>query len=72
MIQIGIDTSVLIGLLDPKDIWHQQAMALKQALIAHDADILCSTVSWRKRSVPWPGASTNNAGTMTWIGYWDA
>jgi len=39
MIQIGIDTSVLIGLLDPKDIWHQQAMALKQALIAHDADI---------------------------------
>ena len=39
MIQIGIDTSVLIGLLDPKDIWHQQEMALKQALIARDADI---------------------------------
>ena len=39
MIQIGIDTSVLIGLLDPKDVWHEPAVALKQTLIAHDADI---------------------------------
>jgi predicted nucleic acid-binding protein len=39
MIQIGIDTSVLIGLLDPADIWHPMAMALKEALIAHDASI---------------------------------
>lgn len=39
MIQIGIDTSVLIGLLDPKDVWHEPAVALKHTLIAHDADI---------------------------------
>ena len=39
MIRIGIDTSVLIGLLDPRDVWHEPAMALKQALIAHEADI---------------------------------
>lgn len=39
MIQIGIDTSVLIGLLDPKDVWHEPATALKQALVAHGADV---------------------------------
>jgi predicted nucleic acid-binding protein len=39
MIRIGIDTSVLIGLLDPRDVWHEPAMALKQTLIAHEADI---------------------------------
>ena len=39
MIQIGIDTSVLIGLLDPKDIWHGTATALKQALKVQDADV---------------------------------
>jgi predicted nucleic acid-binding protein len=39
MIQIGIDTSVLIGLLDPKDVWHEPATALKQALKAHGADV---------------------------------
>jgi len=39
MIQIGIDTSVLIGLLDPKDVWHEPAMALKQALVAHEAGV---------------------------------
>jgi predicted nucleic acid-binding protein len=39
MIRIGIDTSVLIGLLDPKDLWHEPATALKQALKAHGADV---------------------------------
>ena len=39
MIRIGIDTSVLIGLLDPKDVWHEPAIALKQALKAHSADV---------------------------------
>ena len=39
MIRIGIDTSVLIGLLDPKDVWHEPATALKQALKAHGADV---------------------------------
>jgi predicted nucleic acid-binding protein len=39
MTRIGIDTSVLIGLLDPKDVWHEPAIALKQALKAHSADV---------------------------------
>jgi predicted nucleic acid-binding protein len=45
MIRIGptgvgeIDTSVLIGLLDPQDVWHEPAMVLKQALQSQDADV---------------------------------
>jgi predicted nucleic acid-binding protein len=39
MIRVGIDTSVLVGLLDPKDVWHEPAVALKQALIARRADV---------------------------------
>lgn len=37
MIQIALDTSVLVGLLDPKDIWHEPAIALKEALQANNA-----------------------------------
>ena len=39
MMRIVIDTSVLIGLLDPKDVWHGQAVAIKQAMQAHGADV---------------------------------
>ena len=39
MIQIGIDTSVLIGLLDAKDLWHKPAIALKETLVENAADI---------------------------------
>jgi len=39
MIQIAIDTSVLIGLLDPKDVWHEPSVALKQALKEQNANI---------------------------------
>jgi predicted nucleic acid-binding protein len=39
MTQIGIDTSVLIGLLDPKDVWHGPAMALQQAFKRHDVRV---------------------------------
>lgn len=39
MIQIGIDTSVLVGLLDPKDVWHGPAMALQQAFKRHGAHV---------------------------------
>jgi predicted nucleic acid-binding protein len=37
MIRIGIDTSVLIGLLDPKDKWHTTAVDLKRSLQNHHA-----------------------------------
>jgi len=39
MTKVGIDTSVLIGLLDPKDVWHDAATALKEALQGHQAEI---------------------------------
>src|SRR5262249_27179672 len=39
MTQIGIDTSVLIGILDPKDKWHRVAVELQQALKKRNADI---------------------------------
>jgi predicted nucleic acid-binding protein len=39
MARVGIDTSVLIGLLDPRDVWHGPAVALKQALQVHQAEV---------------------------------
>lgn len=39
MTEVGIDTSVLIGLPDPRDVWHSRTVALKQALQAHRADV---------------------------------
>lgn len=32
MTEVSIDTSVLLGLVDPKDVWHDAAKALKEAL----------------------------------------
>ena len=32
--QIAIDTSVLVALLNPRDVWHAQALALQDALLA--------------------------------------
>lgn len=40
MIKVGIDTSVLIGLLDTKDIWHSPVTALKDALQAREVDVV--------------------------------
>jgi len=39
MTRIAIDTSLLIGLLDPKDVWHRQALAVKRELQARGADV---------------------------------
>lgn len=39
MTRVGVDTSVLIGLLDPRDVWHDPALALKQALQARQAEV---------------------------------
>jgi hypothetical protein len=39
MIQIGIGTSVLIGLLDVRDLWHAQALTLSQAAIEAGAGV---------------------------------
>ena len=32
MMQIGIDTSVIVGLLDSRDIWHTPAVNLQEAI----------------------------------------
>ena len=34
MTEVGIDTSVLIGLLDPKDVWHNAPTTSGDSLIA--------------------------------------
>lgn len=39
MARVGIDTSVLIGLLDPRDVWHGPAVALKRELQIHQAEV---------------------------------
>ncbi|WP_420641247.1 type II toxin-antitoxin system VapC family toxin [Candidatus Leptofilum sp.] len=40
MIQVAIDTSMLVGLLDAKDIWHVKALSLKNYLIKADTQIV--------------------------------
>jgi predicted nucleic acid-binding protein len=78
MIRIGIDTSVLIGLLDPKDIWHTPAKALKQALIAGEANIAVvdcvlaeaiSTIalSCRHREIPLIASSDQDFDRVPWL-----
>ena len=39
MTRTAVDTSLLIGLLDPKDVWHDQALAVKRALQDSGADV---------------------------------
>jgi len=39
MIRIAIDTSVLVGLLDRKDVWHGQSVALKEVLKREGTEI---------------------------------
>lgn len=40
MIQITLDTSVVVGLLDHQDVWHTKSLALKNALIEKDAQLV--------------------------------
>lgn len=42
MTQINVDANVIVGLLDPQDIWHVKAVALKQALEASQVSIAIS------------------------------
>ncbi len=39
MTEVGIDTSVLIALLDPEDIWHEAAFALQASLDRMEASV---------------------------------
>lgn len=40
MIQIGIDTSILVGLLDPKDKWHAASVRLQQSLQERQIEVV--------------------------------
>jgi len=35
-VQIAIDSSVLVALLNPIDLWHPQALALREALVNYE------------------------------------
>ncbi len=36
-LKVGLDTSFVVGLIDEKDFWHTQALALEAAIEANDA-----------------------------------
>ena len=40
MIPVAIDTSVLVGLINPQDTWHGPAQRLHQALLAQDTAVI--------------------------------
>jgi predicted nucleic acid-binding protein len=35
-VQVAIDTSVLVALFNPRDVWHSQALALQDAMLTSD------------------------------------
>jgi predicted nucleic acid-binding protein len=39
-LQIAIDSSILVALLNPSDLWHAQALALRDALLGTDATLV--------------------------------
>jgi predicted nucleic acid-binding protein len=39
-VQTAIDSSVLVALLNPHDLWHAQALALQDALLGADATLI--------------------------------
>ena len=40
MMRIGLDTSVLLALIDEKDIWHDKAVAIKDALLRNNKVVI--------------------------------
>ena len=40
MMRIGLDTSVLLVLIDEKDIWHDKAVAIKDALLRNNKVVI--------------------------------
>ncbi len=38
--QIALDSSVLVGLLNPGDVWHAQASALQSAFLNSEAEVI--------------------------------
>lgn len=38
--KVAVDSSVLVGLINPRDLWRDQAIALRDALLASHAELL--------------------------------
>ena len=38
--RVVIDSSVLVGLINPRDLWHDQALALRNAVLTTGAELL--------------------------------
>jgi predicted nucleic acid-binding protein len=38
--RVALDSSVLVGLINPQDTWHRQAHSLRNALVALDASLV--------------------------------
>ncbi len=38
--RFAVDSSVLVALINPRDVWHKQAMALRQMLLNTNAELL--------------------------------
>ena len=38
--RVVVDSSVLVGLINPFDTWHQQALVLREALIAANSELI--------------------------------
>lgn len=39
-LRVALDSSVLVGLLNPRDTWHQRAIALRDAMQGADVELL--------------------------------
>lgn len=37
--KVAVDSSVLVGLIDPRDLWRDQALILRDTLLATDAEL---------------------------------
>lgn len=38
--KVAIDASLLVGLINPRDLWHEQALALRDALLAAESELI--------------------------------
>ena len=38
--RVAVDSSVLVALINPRDLWRQNAVALRAALLAREAELV--------------------------------
>ena len=62
MMSVALDTSMLIGVLAVRGVWHPAALYLHDVLIAAQLPWYISIVPWPKPAALWPGAYGSNGG----------